>query len=84
MTHSRVMPKILQKNHCPQLTKMGSLFQIFTSKRGKKVLFSRKIKKNHKKMHFFRKKFWRIKILPYICSVKRKQTDDNTKTGRFI
>ena len=79
MTHSRVMPKILQKNHCSQLAKMGSLFPIFTSKRGEKVRFSRKIKKKHKKKHFFCEKFWRIKNLPYICSVKRKQTDDNTK-----
>ena len=50
-----------------------------SQKSGEKVRFSRKIKKNHKKMHFFCEKFWRIKNLPYICSVKRKQTDDNTK-----
>ena len=45
-------------------------------KSAKKSRFLRKIEKNHKKMHFFCKKFWRIKILPYICSVKRKQPDD--------
>ena len=35
-------------------------------------------KKNHKKVHFFYEKICRIKKRPYICTVKRKQPDDNT------
>ena len=39
------------------------------------ILLIGKLRNFLKKSHFFCKKFWRIKILPYICSVKRGQVN---------
>ena len=33
----------------------------------------------YKKSHFFCKKFWRLKKMPYICIIKMRQMVDSSK-----